>query len=181
MSYPSLYPSANQFVGIDIGNVGALGPQWAYAGTPGNDLRPNTVSVIGENDGGTYPNNIPKLQIGLPQKAAPDIIITGHDALSSAGGDVIKPINGGMFRVCYYIASRIAGSAGSWSLGLEWNDGVSQAAVINSVSAATANLESDGCRTVYNVSGNTIGYSVVHTGTVGSPTFDLHMTVERLN
>ncbi|WP_156967871.1 hypothetical protein [Methylosinus sp. PW1] len=177
----NLYPAANEFWAGDISkDPGATGLQWNYSGTPSDNLRPNILTAIGEANGGTYPTNIPKLDIGLPQKTAPDVIISGHDTTTVAG-DLVKPVYSGLYRVCYYIVNRATGSAGSWSLGLGWNDGAAQSTIINSVATTVANAESDGCRTVYNLGGQTISYSVHATGVTGTPTFDLRITTERLN
>jgi len=176
-----LYPSGNVFSAVGSSkNVGTLGQQWAYSGAPGDNLVANTIVTIGGTDESQYPNTIPKIDIGLPQKTAPDVALLAQPA-TPTGANIVKPYISGLYRVCHYMVVRTAGTAGSINLSLAWNDGVAQSAQVNTVGVTAANTAVDGCKTIYNVATWNIAYSVNVTGITGSPTYDLRITTERLN
>ncbi len=105
--------------------------------------------------------------------------LTGQTA-SLATTNITASCSAGLYSLSYYLKTTTAGTAGTVSVTLNWNDGTAM-----TVTSATASLSSttglsQGTQVIKCGAASTVSYSTTVTGVTGSPQYSLDIAIEQL-
>ena len=95
---------------------------------------------------------------------------------------IFTPSAAGMYKASVYMVTTTAGSAGTVSCTIGWTDSAAaQTATPASTLTLTSNTYSSGIAVIYSAASDAITYSTTVSGAVGSPAYQLVISLERLS
>lgn len=107
---------------------------------------------------------------------APSVALTAQTGSISSTALVAAPITTNLYQVSYYLNDTVAGTSGSVTLTITWNDGASQTFTSSTLNFGTLGAFVSGTLIVKATSG-AINYSTTVTSPVGSPQYSVDIRV----
>lgn len=123
--------------------------------------------------------SVPNLSILGSLTGPYSIALTAQPGSISATNLVATPVTTALYEISYYLNDTTAGTSGTVSLTITWNDGASQTFTSSSVTFGTTGAFISGAIVVKATSG-AIQYATTVTSAIGSPAYSLDLRVKQL-
>jgi hypothetical protein len=107
------------------------------------------------------------------------VSLTAQAATIAATNLVATPVTTALYEITYYLNDTTAGTSGTVSLTITWNDGGSQTFTSSNVTFGTLGAYVSGTIVVKATSG-AIQYATTVTSAVGSPAYSLDIRIKQL-
>ena len=175
------WPSNNTFIGFDPdGGLSGVVTAYNNIGTPAVNAKPNRFWSVYDTNSGIYPKIANTIYL-------PEIINPGVTALSQTANIGLTNLTpqplfqNALWRVSWYLEVITAGTGGTIALSFGWTD----SAQAESFTSPSLNLNSKGYISGTNIMralGTTnIQYSTLLSSPTGSPVYNLHIRLEKLD
>ena len=156
---------------------------WSNVGTPGptgGALAPNLlISVLGANNA-TYPVGLANLQIiGVPSQWASKLFTGQTTALATSAITPYPVTHSGLYRVTGYLFITAAGTGGTITPTISWNDGNNGPSVSGSAVNTTGGW-TQFSSVIYAAATTNISFSTTFSGVTGTPAYTAAFNVEQL-
>ncbi|WP_156967771.1 hypothetical protein [Methylosinus sp. PW1] len=177
----SIYPTANSLVGGALAkDPGVLGQAVFTVGSPYYTSAPNYLNGMQQVNGATISPNVTGISTDLPRIEFPTL--SASNRTNNQSGTLFQASMTSLYRVCAYLTTQTAGTAGTASFSLTWNDGIAHSFTSTAPLDLTSTAEtSSDCRILLaNVSTN-VSWGINLAGVTGTPAFGYYITTERLN
>src|SRR5208282_1382762 len=107
------------------------------------------------------------------------VSLTARTATIAATNLVTTPVTTALYEITYYLNDTTAGTSGTVSLTITWNDGAAQSVTSSNITFGTLGAYVSGVFVVKATSG-AIQYATTVTSAVGSPAYSLDLRVKQL-
>jgi hypothetical protein len=137
--------------------------------------------AIGNGTAGDFSGSLKLtgLNVQGSQTGPYSVSLTAQAATIAATNLVATPVTTALYEITYYLNDTTAGTSGTVSLTITWNDGGSQTFTSSNVTFGTLGAYVSGAIVVKATSG-AIQYATTVTSAVGSPAYSLDIRVKQL-
>jgi len=165
----------------DVGWNLPVAQQFVTSGSPSTGVCPNVICNLTESNGARYPTNLANVRLDLPSKIPSDVALTGQTAaISSTTIYTATSIGAGFYRLSYLAIMTTAGTAGTITPTVTWNDGAARTKALTALTANSLGNNTSGVLCMWLAASQAIAFSTAFGSVTGSPQYAIYFTLERL-